>query len=363
MMLRLQQVKRVCALAAGACALALVAPLAVPQTRNSAPVKLTDEMLKSTDYNQLDRLAAAELDAYLFENARRLYERSLEVRIQTFGEQSPEFAAGLMNLAGSYRAGRGPWQKAIELYRRALPIQEATLGADHPDVATTLYYLGRDAAANPHLVGNAAQRHAEALSLYQRALDIRTKAFGPSDPRVAEVLIAMAQLKDDEAVYRQALAAVDTGGQSSSLTATALELYAGYLQKHERGGEAAPLETRAKQIRAARVQEIGARRGPAPTAMKVKAASGVTTPQLQQPHIEPSYSDEARTDKVQGTVLLSIVVGTDGLAHDIQLKKGLGYGLDEKAAEAVTRWTFTPGMKDGQPVSFAATVEVNFKLL
>jgi TonB family protein len=38
-------------------------------------------------------------------------------------------------------------------------------------------------------------------------------------------------------------------------------------------------------------------------------------------------------------------------------------GLDEKAVEAVEKWKFKPGFKDGKPVAVAATVEVNFRLL
>jgi len=78
---------------------------------------------------------------------------------------------------------------------------------------------------------------------------------------------------------------------------------------------------------------------------------------------DPEYSEEARKAKFQGTVLLSIVVSTGGVAGDIKVVRSLGLGLDEKAVEAVRQWKFKPGYKDGKPVPVAATIEVNFRLL
>jgi len=79
--------------------------------------------------------------------------------------------------------------------------------------------------------------------------------------------------------------------------------------------------------------------------------------------IDPEYSDEARQAHHQGTVILSVVVDSAGFPTNIKVIRTLGLGLDEKAIEAVHQWRFKPGMKDGQPVSVAATIEVNFRLL
>jgi TonB family protein len=62
-------------------------------------------------------------------------------------------------------------------------------------------------------------------------------------------------------------------------------------------------------------------------------------------------------------VQVYVEVGTDGLAHNIQIVRGLGLGLDEKAIEAIKVWKFKPGMKDGQPVPVMATIEVSFHLV
>jgi periplasmic protein TonB len=78
---------------------------------------------------------------------------------------------------------------------------------------------------------------------------------------------------------------------------------------------------------------------------------------------EPEYSEEARKAKWQGTVLISLVVDEQGLPKNIKVVRALGLGLDEKAIEAVQKWRFKPGTKDGKPVPVQATIEVNFRLL
>lgn len=78
---------------------------------------------------------------------------------------------------------------------------------------------------------------------------------------------------------------------------------------------------------------------------------------------EPEYSEEARKAKYSGTVLLSLVVGADGLPRDIKVIRPLGLGLDEKAVEAVQKWRFRAGVKGGRPVATQATIEVSFRLL
>jgi protein TonB len=79
--------------------------------------------------------------------------------------------------------------------------------------------------------------------------------------------------------------------------------------------------------------------------------------------VEPEYSEEARKAKFQGTVVLSIVIDEHGMPTNFKVIRPLGLGLDEKAIEAVQKWRFLPGKKDGRPVAVLATVEVNFRLL
>jgi protein TonB len=79
--------------------------------------------------------------------------------------------------------------------------------------------------------------------------------------------------------------------------------------------------------------------------------------------VEPEYSDEARRAKIQGAVVLHIEVNTRGQAQNITVTQSLGLGLDERAIEAVRRWRFRPGYRNGKPLVTAALVQVNFRLL
>jgi TonB family protein len=76
----------------------------------------------------------------------------------------------------------------------------------------------------------------------------------------------------------------------------------------------------------------------------------------------PEYSEEARKAKYQGTSVVSLIVGPDGLPRDIHISRSLGLGLDEKAIEAVKQWRFKPAIKDGKPVAVEISVEVDFHL-
>ena len=93
-----------------------------------------------------------------------------------------------------------------------------------------------------------------------------------------------------------------------------------------------------------------------------RVGGGVTAPSLIY-KVEPEYSEEARKAKYQGTVVLYVEVEPNGRAQNMRVIQSLGLGLDEKAMEAVKKWRFRPGNKDGKPVTVVATVEVSFRLL
>jgi TonB family protein len=79
--------------------------------------------------------------------------------------------------------------------------------------------------------------------------------------------------------------------------------------------------------------------------------------------VEPIYSEAARKLFVSGVVTVQVVISPDGTTRDFRIIKSPGYGLDEKAIDAVRLWRFIPGMRDGKAVAVLATVQVNFGLL
>jgi len=93
-----------------------------------------------------------------------------------------------------------------------------------------------------------------------------------------------------------------------------------------------------------------------------RVGGGVSAPSVLY-KVDPEYSEEARKAKYSGTVLIQLIVDPDGKARNIKVVRSLGLGLDEKAMEAVAKWKFKPGMKNGSAVPVIATIEVNFRLL
>lgn len=74
------------------------------------------------------------------------------------------------------------------------------------------------------------------------------------------------------------------------------------------------------------------------------------------------YTEEARQNKVQGTVVLSAVFTSDGRIQSIRVVRGLPDGLTEKAIEAAQKIRFKPAEKNGAPVTVRGQLEFTFNL-
>jgi periplasmic protein TonB len=77
----------------------------------------------------------------------------------------------------------------------------------------------------------------------------------------------------------------------------------------------------------------------------------------------PTYSDDARHAKVQGTVTVQVLVGADGRAQDFRIVKGIGFGLDDRTIETIRGWKFIPARDTAKrAVPSWVTIEAVFRL-
>jgi TonB family protein len=91
------------------------------------------------------------------------------------------------------------------------------------------------------------------------------------------------------------------------------------------------------------------------------ASAGVSMPRCAHCP-DPPYTEEVRKNRVQGSVTMHVVIGTDGRPISIRIVKGAPNGLNHLATEAVRKWWFEPATKDGKPVSVCTPVEITFRL-
>jgi periplasmic protein TonB len=77
--------------------------------------------------------------------------------------------------------------------------------------------------------------------------------------------------------------------------------------------------------------------------------------------VEPKYPPEAGRARIEGTVVLSAVIGKDGTVGDVRVEKGLPV-LAQAAIEAVKQWRYRPYLLNGEPVEVASQITINFTL-
>jgi TonB family protein len=103
---------------------------------------------------------------------------------------------------------------------------------------------------------------------------------------------------------------------------------------------------------------------PAPTAPAsgAPAEQHPATPPVLVYKVDAEFSAEARELKIGGVVLVKALVNLQGVAENIQVVRGIGHGLDEKAVEAVKQYRFKPATENGNPVPREVNIEVDFKI-
>jgi tetratricopeptide (TPR) repeat protein len=182
-----------------------------------------------------------------YSEAIPLAEQVLGLRRRVFGENHPDVATGLSNLAGLYQA-QGRYSEAEPLLQQALKIQKTVLSENHPDVAESLNILA--------LIYYGQGRYSEAEPLLQQALKIGQAELGENHPDVATGLSNLAELyraqgrySEAEPLLQQALRIGQTApGENDPSVAIKLNNLAGLYQAQGRYSEAESLYQQALKI-------------------------------------------------------------------------------------------------------------------
>ena len=85
---------------------------------------------------------------------------------------------------------------------------------------------------------------------------------------------------------------------------------------------------------------------------------GIKPPRLVH-QINPDYS-RVRGVRVKGSVVISVVVTSQGTTKDPRVVQSLHPDVDRCAVEAVQQWRFAPAQKDGKAVAVRVTIELEF---
>ena len=99
---------------------------------------------------------------------------------------------------------------------------------------------------------------------------------------------------------------------------------------------------------------------PAPDVV-YKPGNGVSAPVVVK-DVKPPYPPAAMKSRVQGAVKIQCVVLADGSVGDVRVTRSLDPEIDREAIATLKKWTFKPGMKDGQPVAVQVEVEMTFAM-
>ena len=92
-----------------------------------------------------------------------------------------------------------------------------------------------------------------------------------------------------------------------------------------------------------------------------KVGPGIDAPVLVY-KVDPQYTVEAKAAKVQGPVVVNLVVNQSGEPENVHVVRGLGHGLDVQAITAVQQYRFKPAVENGQAVPVSVNVEVQYRL-
>ncbi|HUQ90554.1 MAG TPA: TonB family protein [Bryobacteraceae bacterium] len=339
---------RALAWVAACLALALIVPLAAVRAQDptsaalSADVDATIRTATSLkNHTMLENAAKAAEGLRQFDTAHKLLKSALAIRAGRDGLQSVDYGMGVLKVADLERRWHG--SAAAEQYYT----EAAQVLGEKPEAGRALLALGTTALVRKDFP--------QAIEHLEHAQRVDASQSGLALMWMAVVRQTEQKMVEAESLYQRA---VSTQEPKSAEAALIRRVFAQFRRHQGREAEAVDLMTQAGQIQVASALPPAPDRSPG----VLRIGGAVKPPTLLQ-KVEPAYTEEARAAKLVGTVVLYVEVGPDGVARHARVVRELGLGLDEKGLDAISQWRFQPATKDGEPVTVAATIEINFRLL
>jgi TonB family protein len=95
-------------------------------------------------------------------------------------------------------------------------------------------------------------------------------------------------------------------------------------------------------------------------AQRLKVGDNIKPPAIIV-KVNPTYPQEAQDRRIQGVVVLAIVIGEDGSVIDTEVRRSVPE-LDQAAVDAVLQWEYERTLLNGKPVEVEMDVTINFTL-
>ncbi|BAY29120.1 NB-ARC domain-containing protein [Nostoc carneum NIES-2107] len=196
----------------------------------------------------LNNLATLYYSQGRYSQAEPLYLQALAIEQCLLGEENFSVATSINNLAALYHSQKR-YKEAESFYLQALALWRCLLGEEHPSVATTINNLAE--------LYRSQERYSEAEPLYLQALELWRHLVGDEHPSIATNLNNLALLYDSQEKYNEAellyLQVLKLRrcllGEKHPSVATSLHNLAGFYKSQEKYTQAEPLYLQALELR------------------------------------------------------------------------------------------------------------------
>jgi TonB family protein len=205
----------------------------------------------------------------------------------------------------------------------------------------------------------AQQREREELK--RAVIDLKEKARTAPESQRPELEARLREVQQSLELHERALAQSQQTPSEGRKKLDELLATLDELEKNRPTNEARMKETRDKIAEMERLNTPEREREMQKVLAEMQKARTDRKPRVIY-RVEPEYTPDAREKKIEGTVVLTLTVDTQGLPQNVQVTRPLYPSLDQSAIEAARKTRFEPAMKDGQPVPKTLSIEMHFQM-